>query len=110
MRGAGSLDRRVQFRRAALTTGALTTRETWADHGSPQWAAFDPVRDSEKWAAGQVQATAMARFTVRWSDLTSGVDAKDRLVFEGREWHILGVKEADGRRRFLEITAVTGSD
>lgn len=106
---AGALDRRIRFRRATLADDGLEQVETWANHGSPVWAAYVPVRDSERWAAGQMQATRMARFTVRWSSLTAGIDAKDRLTFDGRDWSIVGLKQL-GRREYLEITAVAESD
>lgn len=104
-----ALDRRLQFRRATLTDDSFNQRETWADYGTPIWASYAPVRDSERWAAGQMQATRMARFTVRWSSFTSGLDAKDRFVFDGRDWSIIGLKEI-GRREFIELTATTGAD
>jgi SPP1 family predicted phage head-tail adaptor len=106
---AGSLDRRIQLRRAAVTLGDFGSIEAWADHGGAIWAAYAPVRDSEKYAAGQVSATTMARFTVRWSAFTADITAKDRLAFDGREFNITGTKEI-GRREFVEISAVAESD
>ena len=107
---AGALDRLVQFRRATSGTDGFGQTTAWSDYGAPQWAAKTDVRDSEKWAAGQVGATLMSRFVVRWSELTSGIDAKDRLVCEGREFEIVGVKEGPGRRQWIEVTAAAGSD
>lgn len=109
MTPAGSLDRRVQIRRAVLAQGDYGQEETWADHGTPLWASYAPVRDAERWAAGQMQASRMARFTVRWSAFAGGIDAKDRLTFDGREWTIIGAKEV-GRHEWVEITASAESD
>lgn len=106
---AGALDRRLQFRRAVLADDGFTTSETWADHGSAVWGSRADVRDSEKWAAGQVEATTMSRFRVRWSSFTAEIDAKDRFTCDGMEWSILGLKEV-GRREYREITALTGAD
>ncbi|EYD71585.1 hypothetical protein Rumeso_04986 [Rubellimicrobium mesophilum DSM 19309] len=106
---AGQLDRRVQIRRATLADNGLEQAETWADHGAPLWASYAPVGDAERWAAGQMQATRMARFTLRWSPFSADIDAKDRLTFDGREWTILGAKEI-GRRVSVELTAVAGAD
>lgn len=105
----GRTDRRIQFRRCSLTSGPLGQVETWADHGAPVWASYAPVGGAERWAAGQVQATRMARFTMRWSDLTSGIDAKDRLTFDGREWTIVSADEI-GRRNGVELVAVAEAD
>ena len=108
MTGAGDLDRLLQFRRSVLTDDGYEQAETWADHGAPVWASRRDVRDSEKVAAGQESATLMSRFVVRWSDLTANIDAADRFTCDGREWEIIGAKEAtEGRRRFIEITAIS---
>lgn len=53
---AGQLDRRVQFRRAAVSAGAFGQAEEWADHGAPVWAAKKDVSDGERWRAGDVAA------------------------------------------------------
>lgn len=106
---AGALSERIQFRRAAETDNGLNTELTWGDHGAPIWASFLPVSDAERWSAGQMTATTMARFQVRSSAFTRGVDAKDRLMHDGREYEIIGAKPI-GRRRFIEITAVAGAD
>lgn len=107
---AGDLDRRLQFRRSTLTDDDFGQSETWADHGAPVYASYAPVRDSEKWAAGQIEATSMARFVVRWSAFTADIGAKDRLTMDEREWSIVGVKEGPGRRQWIEVTAVARSD
>lgn len=106
---AGALDRRVQFRRAALVDNGLERVETWADYGSHVWAARKDVSDAERLRAHEVQAHITTRFTVRWSPFTAGVTPKDRLVEAGREYDISGIKEI-GRREFLEITAAARAD
>jgi len=107
---AGALDRRLQFRRATLVQGPFGQQETWADHGSPVWGSRKDVRDTEKAAAGQIASTIMSRFVVRWSELTRQINAKDRFTCDGLEWLVIGVKETGERRRWIEITAETGSD
>lgn len=110
MKGAGSLDRRVQFRRATLADGDFGQVEAWVDHGSPVWASKTDISDGERWRAGQAQAQITTRFGVRWSIFTAGITAKDRLVCEGREYDITSVKEIGGRRTFIEITAAARAD
>ena len=106
---AGALDRRIQFRRLTRSDDGYGQAETWADYGTPIFASKTDVRDSEKVAAGQVSATTMSRFLVRWSSFTAGLTAKDRLVCEGREFGLIGVKDI-GRRQWRELTAVAESD
>ncbi len=109
--GAGSLNRRLQFRRSTPTDTGFGQGEAWADHGLPIWGERVDVNDAEKWAAGQVSATIMSRFTVRASSFTRGLSPKDRLLCDGREWEIIGgPKESRAERDMLEITAVTGND
>jgi head-tail adaptor len=53
----------------------------------------------------------MARFVVRYDSSISDVNPKDRLVFDGRTFDIMGAKEVAGTRRALiEITAAARSD
>jgi SPP1 family predicted phage head-tail adaptor len=106
---AGTLDRRVQFRRFTLVDDGFAQVESWADHGSAVWAERRLVSDREQIAAAQVAARITARFLVRWSALTGGITPKDRLICEGREYEITGVKEI-GRREGVEITAAARAD
>lgn len=102
---AGALDRRIQFRRRTLVNGPLGSEEVWADHGSPISGSRSDVSDSEKFAAATVQATIDARFVVRFTAFTRAITPVDRLICEGRDYNIIGVKEVGERRRFLEISA-----
>ena len=107
---AGALDRRVQFRRATLADDGFTRAETWADHGAPVWAAKRDASDSERWRAGEVAAQITTRFTVRWSPFTAALTPRRRLICEGREYDIAGIKETEARRQVLEITAAARAD
>lgn len=110
MIGAGDLDRRVQFRRATLVDQGSSMAEQWADHGSPRWASKTDISDGERSRAGEVQAHVTTRFVIRWSSFSAGLTAKDRLVCEGREYDISGIKEIGPRRTLLEITAAARAD
>lgn len=106
---AGKLDRRVQFRRFTLIDDGFAQVESWVDYGSAVWAERRLVSDREQVAAAQVAARITARFVVRWSDRTGAITPKDRLICEGREYDITGVKEI-GRREGVEITAAARAD
>lgn len=107
--GAGALDRRVQFRRAALVDDGFTEVEVWADHGAPVWAGRTDISDGERWRAAEVQAAVTTRFTVRSSSFTRDISPRDRLVCEGLTHDISGIKQM-GRRDLLEITAAARVD
>ncbi len=111
MINAGTLDRRIQFRRGTLTDNGLSSSFQWntadpaADnHGTPVWAKKTEISDGERWRAGTVEASLTTRFVIRWSSFTADITAKDRLVCEGVTYNIVGIKEAEGRRQWLEIT------
>lgn len=107
---AGDMDRRIQFRRAVLQAGALGRSEVFADHGLPVWASKRDVSDGERARAAEVQAHISTRFVVRWSCFSSGLTPKDRLVCDGLEYDISGIKEVGARHTYLEITAATRVD
>lgn len=112
MQTIGSMDRRITIER--LNEGAQNgfgePAQTWETLTSV-WAARSDVRDSEKIAAGQRDSALMSRFVVRSSATTRTLSSADRINHESAIWNIHGVKEtAEGRKRFIEITAVRDSD
>lgn len=112
MPAIGELDRRITIQR--LTEGAQNgfgePVETWADLATV-WAKRQDVSDDEKVAAGQRSSAIMTRFVIRSSTTAKTITAQDRLSYDGTLWNIHGVKEtAEGRNRFLEITAASESD
>ncbi|MEO9537208.1 MAG: phage head closure protein [Parasphingorhabdus sp.] len=104
MKGAGKLDRKVQFRRYGDADDGFSQVKQWANHGKVISAAKTDVSDSEKIRAGEVSATLTARFEVRSSQFTRGLTAKDALTYRGVTYAIFGIKEI-GRNNRLEITA-----
>lgn len=103
---AGKLDRRVQFLRAGVVDdGYQQTAGPHIAHGDPVWAAKMEVSDRERFAAGTVDPVITTRFRVRWSSFSAAIDRADRLVCEGREYAIVGIKEI-GRREGIEFSTV----
>lgn len=106
---AGNLDRRVRLERATRAANAFNELvETWATLATV-WAEYEPLRDAERYAAGQVGATATARFRIRYSSTVADLGPLDRLVYDGRTYDIHAVKEI-GRREGLEITAAARTE
>jgi head-tail adaptor len=117
MRGGGALDRIVQIRRGTVVSDGFGTRLAWNDanpaadnYGDPHPASKADISDGERWRAGEVQAHVTTRFVLRWSPWAAGISPKDRLVCEGRVYEIVGVKEAEGRRQWFELTCAARSD
>lgn len=104
---AGKLDRRVTVERATATAGPFNEPvETWSPLLTNVSAAKTDIRDGERFRAGEVMADATTRFLLRWNTLSGTIDARDRLVCEGRTYSIVGVKEV-GRREGVEITTAS---
>jgi SPP1 family predicted phage head-tail adaptor len=106
---AGTLDRRVQFRRFTLTDDGFAQVEAFGDLGSPVWASKTDVSDGERYRANEVSASVTARFVVRYSPFTASITPADRMVCAGREYDITNIKEI-GRREGLEMTASARGD
>ena len=106
---AGSLDRRLRFRRVTQTNTGLGITEAWADHGSPVWGSRKDVSDGERAAAGGIYGEVSARFVIRSSTFARGIAPKDEFTCDGRRWRIIGIKEL-GRNNLLELTAVARLD
>jgi SPP1 family predicted phage head-tail adaptor len=107
---ASKLDREIAIQRATETKDSFnnTIYGPWTLLIKVR-ASKHEIRDSERISAQEVGADITARFQVRWNSVIATVNPKDRLVFEGRTYGILGVKEI-GRREGREITATTRID
>lgn len=106
---ARKLDRLIQFQRAAVTDDGFSTVEAFANHGAAVWAEKNDITDGERARAGVVEAQLMTRFKIRWSAFTADITPADRLVCEGVTYNISGIKEAEGRRQWLEVSATARS-
>lgn len=108
---AGDLDRKITIQRATSAPNEFNEPVmTWADFKTVRAMRRD-VSDGEKLAAGQIGSSLQSRFTVRSSTETRTVTPSDRLVHEGENWNIHGVKEAnEGRFRFIELTCAKDND
>lgn len=107
----GRMDRLLSIERNTPTTNELNEEvDSWAE-AFKTWAKRRDVSDSEGVAAGVLGSSQMTRFVIRSDSLTRSITPKDRISYDGDLWNIKGIKETpDGRRRFLELTAVRGLD
>lgn len=107
---AGPLDRRITLQRFTYTTDAGSGEQVkvWADLAT-RWASKRDVSDSERVASAEVSAEIGTRFVIRWETALRDLNPKDRLVFEGRTYEIVSVKEVD-RRVGIEISAIARAD
>lgn len=106
---AGKLDRRIVIERGAVTTNAFNEEiQTWAPLLTV-WAGKQDVSDRERFAAAETGATVTTRFLIRWSNAAATVDARDRIIYDGRTYDVHHAKEI-GRREGIEITASARSE
>lgn len=106
---ARRLDRLVQIERAAQVDDGFSVTEVFASHGEAFWSMKTDVSDGERARAGIVEASLMTRFKVRWNEFSADLTPADRLVCEGVTYNVTGIKEVDGRRQWLEISATARS-
>ena len=104
------LDRRITVERVTITEDAFGgSVESWAELGTFAASRHD-VSDAETWRAAEVAASISVRFQVRWSTATASITPVDRIVHEGKTYNITGVRETEGRRQGLEISAVARAE
>ncbi len=77
--------------------------ETWAKVAEA-WAAIEPLKGDERWAAAYAQATTTHRVTMRPPGVN--VHPSNRLVFNGRVFEIEAVLDIEERGRELQLMCV----
>jgi SPP1 family predicted phage head-tail adaptor len=106
---AAELNRRIQVRRFEVTgqDGLGGTLGDWTDRGGPLFARRRDLSDEERMKAWGIENLLTTRFVIRNTQFARDIKRSDRLVHEGVEFEIVGIKEFIGTRGFLEITAKT---
>jgi SPP1 family predicted phage head-tail adaptor len=103
-------DRTITLERFTFTTDEGSGEQvlTWSTLATVQASKKD-VSDSERVASAEVAAEIGTRFQIRWDSSVADLNPKDRLVYDGRTYEIVAVKEL-GRRDGLEISANARAD
>jgi SPP1 family predicted phage head-tail adaptor len=106
---AGRFDQRVTFQESIPTTNAFGEEvPTWQDIATNPtvWARVEPLRGREFFAAGQMQASAEVRITVRWR---ADLNERMRLVWRGVPHEIVAPPiDVAGRQVDLEFMCTSG--
>jgi len=105
----GDLDRRIQLQRYGQTVDADNQPAIGYSPIATVWASVTPVSDGERVRASEVGATISMRFQVWYSSTVADLNPKDRVIYNGKNFDIVGVKEL-GRREGLEISAAAPAD
>jgi SPP1 family predicted phage head-tail adaptor len=97
---AGKLRQRVKIQELArVEDGYGGYAEAWRDVAAA-WAAVEPLRGSERYAAQQVQAELTHRVVMRYRP---GVRPQMRLVYGDRVLEIAAVIDMEERHKWLEL-------
>lgn len=103
------MDRRVTLQRFTETRDEFNEPVKGWSLLASRAASYEPLRDGERFRAGETAANASARFVIRWSSDVSDLTPKDRLLFNGVVHELIHVKEV-GRREALELTTAARAD
>lgn len=97
------LDRKITIKTTTQTqSGSGAAINTFADLATV-WANVDSTSKKESFSNDKETTFNKKVFTIRYR---SDFDEKAIIVFETKEYDILGINEMDGtRKRFLQITA-----
>lgn len=114
MPGAGKRNRLITIEHFTTTTNEFNEDvQTWATlltTLAEKKDASDVVK-TEVMGAEQVGSFLLSHFVVLWSPATKAISPVHRINFDGHLWNIKGTKEtAEGRNRFIEITAVRANN
>lgn len=103
---AGRLDQRITLQLRAPGVGTLGQAQNSWTPVADVWAAAEPLRGREYFAAGQTQSEVTVRFTIRWR---ANVTAAMRVVWRGQAYDIASVIEPGGHKQMLELMCMNGS-
>jgi len=100
---AGRLSHRVRIERATISQNEYgEPDQTWAELATV-WAAVEPLKGSEQFAAMQVQSGADVRMVTRWSSLTGTATTADRIIFGSVVYDIKSVININSKNVQLDF-------
>jgi SPP1 family predicted phage head-tail adaptor len=98
----GRMDRQLTLQRFTTTQNAIGEAvKTWTTYADRVPTSIKPERASERVNGDKLEAENKTTFIIRWM---SGVNAADRLQYEGVIYDIKNVREVN-RRAYLELDA-----
>jgi SPP1 family predicted phage head-tail adaptor len=101
----GPLDQRITIQARTAGVDALGQAATTWDNVVTVWAAADPIRGREYFAAATQQSETAVRFTVRYrSDVTPAM----RVMWRNQAHDISAVIDPHGRKESLELMCLAG--
>jgi head-tail adaptor len=107
---SGPRDRRIIIEAPTITLDDYGGEDvTWGVLAT-RWASVVPVRDRERFANAETEASITHRFEVLYDQtLWTNLDPKCRIIFDNRYHEIVAVKEI-GTRVGIEISATARAE
>lgn len=103
---AGPLDQRITIQSRVTARNAMGENAHGWEELDTVWARAEPLRGREWFAAGQMQATADVRFTIRYR---TDVDATMRVLWKGLPHDIVSPPiDVGGTGESLELMCIQG--
>jgi len=102
------MDQRITLQRKTYTPdGAGGQTEAWADYASDAtvWAHVRAKAGREGMDEGRMNATFVVLFTIY---NRRDIDPRDRIVWQGTNYNIRGIRDEGGRAQRLVIEAERG--
>jgi len=100
---SGKLNKRLTFQRFTLSSDTEgSTLENWTDLFK-RWASVNINNASETFKNDQDFATRSGFILVRYDSQTKTLTSKDRFLYNGQYWEIVGVINMQESDEYLEI-------
>ena len=96
----GEMRERVTLQAPVRTPDGAGGADIAWDAGATVWAKVEARGGDERAAGERLAARARLRVTIRYR---AGVTAEMRLLWNGRALGITGLRDPDGRKRFLVL-------
>lgn len=101
----GSMRHRLRLQSSTVTRDSMGGEiVTWKDEITV-WGEAVPLSGRELLLAQQAQSETSTRFCIRYR---RDVEPKWRLLWEGKPYNILSVRNVDGRHTELQLECSTG--
>jgi len=103
---AGRLRHRITIQRSTPGRGDAGERlDVWIDIATV-WAAIRTISDEERSDKLSVDITATHVITIRHQHVLDDISPRDRIVHEGKTYHIIDVVNVGERDRQIDIRCV----
>lgn len=100
----GKLDRRITLKQQSNSLDEFGQKlDQWSDIVTI-WANITPDKGGEKALSGEIRASDVNKFKIRYSSVIASISPTWRISYQGKEYEISQINEI-GRKEGFEIIA-----